>query len=197
MSNRCVFSFFFPSHFLSPPFFFSLPSRGNSDPGSLIRLSPPLPTTVRALHFFIARRVQLFLPLSSRAELRTLTPDAPNSWFHFCFRKIRSQSSNSRMNASSIRRQSLHHRGNAAPCRTANNRGVMHFHRKTKYMIAYGKSVHTLYPIVYLASGEKSWTCYSRQNENKKQTKKIMCTRYATDGMKCPFPQTNVLTLQT
>ena len=52
------------SHLLSSPFYFS-PSR-NSDPGSRSRLFSPLPTTVRALHFYR----EPFLPSSSRAELR-------------------------------------------------------------------------------------------------------------------------------
>ena len=46
---------------------FSLP-RCNSDSGSLRRLFSPLPTTVRAF-IFIARRVQHFLPSSTRVEL--------------------------------------------------------------------------------------------------------------------------------
>ena len=49
------------------PFSFSLPRR-NSDPGSLRRLFPPLPTTVRAL-LSIAGRFQLFLPSPTRVEL--------------------------------------------------------------------------------------------------------------------------------
>ena len=44
----CMFS---PSNLLSSPFF-SLPPSRNSDPGSHNRLFPPLPATVRALHFY-------------------------------------------------------------------------------------------------------------------------------------------------
>ena len=55
-----VFSLFF--------FSFSL-SRPNSDPGSPSRLLSSLPTTVRAF-VIIARRLQLFLPSSTRIELQ-------------------------------------------------------------------------------------------------------------------------------
>ena len=98
--------FIFPSHLCSSPFilspsyfclvclflFFSIPfiifallslslhSR-NSDPGSQSRLFSPLPTTVRAF-IFIARRVQHFLPSSTRVEfcLPTLLSALGNNW---------------------------------------------------------------------------------------------------------------------
>ena len=58
----------------------SLHSR-NSDPGSQSRLFSPLPTTVRAF-IFIARRVQHFLPSSTRVEfcLPTLLSALGNNW---------------------------------------------------------------------------------------------------------------------
>ena len=37
--------------------------------GHIASSSPPLPTTVRAFHFFIAKIFQLFLPSSTRVEL--------------------------------------------------------------------------------------------------------------------------------
>ena len=55
------------SHFSFP---FALPTR-SSDPASLSRLFSPVPTTVRALVFF-PRRLQSFLPSSSRIESRTI-----------------------------------------------------------------------------------------------------------------------------
>ena len=61
-----LFYFCFAHRFylLVSSFSFSL-SRRNSDPGSLSRLSPPLPTTVRAF-VLIAGRSRLFLSLSTR-----------------------------------------------------------------------------------------------------------------------------------
>ena len=49
--HSSFFYFLFPSHLLSSPFY-SLPPSRNSDPGSHSRLFSPLPTTVRALHFY-------------------------------------------------------------------------------------------------------------------------------------------------
>ena len=46
----------------------ALPPSSNSDPGSHSGPSFPLPTTVRAF-IFIARRIQHFLPSSTRVEL--------------------------------------------------------------------------------------------------------------------------------
>ena len=62
-----VFVFGNPFYYLPTfsSFSFSFPRR-NSGPGSLSRLSSPLPATVRAL-IFIARRLQPFLPLSTPA----------------------------------------------------------------------------------------------------------------------------------
>ena len=54
------------SHF---SFSFSLPRRNSDHSRSKSRLFCPLPTTVRAF-VFIARRVQLFLPSSTRIKLR-------------------------------------------------------------------------------------------------------------------------------
>ena len=77
----CIFLFF-----CSIPFIIfallslSLHSR-NSDPGSQSRLFSPLPTTVLAF-IFIARRVQHFLPSSTRVEfcLPTLLCALGNNW---------------------------------------------------------------------------------------------------------------------
>ena len=52
-------------------FSFSLPRR-NSYPGSLRRLSSPLPTKVRAF-ILVARRLQAFFHSSTRIELRLPT----------------------------------------------------------------------------------------------------------------------------
>ena len=49
---RTVVLFFFSIPFIISPFCFSLPPSRNSDPGSHSRLLSPLPTTVRALHFY-------------------------------------------------------------------------------------------------------------------------------------------------
>ena len=67
-STYVLFSFsFFPSHWLSSPFFFLPPINSrNSDPGSHSRLFFPLHTVAR---IFIARRFQLFLPSSTCVEL--------------------------------------------------------------------------------------------------------------------------------
>ena len=58
--------------FLHPVYFprttLALPPSSTSDPGSQSGPSSPLPTTVRAF-VFIARRIQLFLPSSTRVEL--------------------------------------------------------------------------------------------------------------------------------
>ena len=60
--------FYFSSHLLSSPFFFSLPPRRNSDPGSHSRLFFHPPHYGSCLGIFIARRFQLFLPLWTRVE---------------------------------------------------------------------------------------------------------------------------------
>ena len=58
------FFFSFPSHLLSSPFFFSLPPRRKSDPGSHSKAgsSPPLPTTVRALRSYREKVSAAFFP---------------------------------------------------------------------------------------------------------------------------------------
>ena len=67
---RNVFFFF---SFLHPIYFprttLALPPSSSSDPGSHSGPSSPLPTTVRAFRFFIARTIQYFLPPSTRVEL--------------------------------------------------------------------------------------------------------------------------------
>ena len=106
--------------FISIPFIIfallslSLHSR-NSDPGSQSRLFSPLPTTVRAF-IFIARRVQHFLPSSTRVEfcLPTLLSALGNNW---CLSRKKPcvlapagvWTHNS--NLSSIRGYTLNHRG--------------------------------------------------------------------------------------
>ena len=102
----------------------SLHSR-NSDPGSQSRLFSPLPTTVRAF-IFIARRVQHFLPSSTRVEfcLPTLLSALGNNW---CLSRKKPcvlapagvWTHNS--NLSSIRGYTLNHRGRPAAC-TANKK---------------------------------------------------------------------------
>ena len=47
----CKRHFFFPIAFIIFPLLFSLPPSCHSDPGSLNRLSSPIPTTVRPFHF--------------------------------------------------------------------------------------------------------------------------------------------------
>ena len=67
---------FFPIPFVLFALLFSLPPSRNSDPGPHVwqaRPPPLLPTTARALHFFFARRFELFLPSSTRVELRLPT----------------------------------------------------------------------------------------------------------------------------
>ena len=56
--------FFFPSIMFALLFF--LPPGRKSDPGSHSRLPPPLPTTVRALHFY--RENSSDLPSSTRVD---------------------------------------------------------------------------------------------------------------------------------
>ena len=56
--------FFFPSIMFA--LLFSLPPGRKSDPGSHSRLPPPLPTTVRALHFY--RENSSDLPSSTRVD---------------------------------------------------------------------------------------------------------------------------------
>ena len=62
------------------------PPRHNSDPGSLSRLLPYLPTTVRAF-FFIVRKLEPFLPSSTRIKLSLPTHSARRSInsLLFCF----------------------------------------------------------------------------------------------------------------
>ena len=62
--------YFFPSHLLSSPFFFSLPLSRNSDPGSYCRFFPPLPTTYGS-SLFIARKDST---LSSLVDSRRVAP---------------------------------------------------------------------------------------------------------------------------
>ena len=69
----------FPIPFIMFVLLFSLTPSHNSDPGSQSRLFSPLPTTVRALHFFIARRFKLFLPSStSVASKEKCIPRVPS-----------------------------------------------------------------------------------------------------------------------
>ena len=84
--ERCFF-FFFSSHLLSSPFLFSVPPTRNCDPKSDSKLSSPLPSTYGwCLAFFIPRRLQLFLPSSTRFELCVLTVGALStlSLFYLC-----------------------------------------------------------------------------------------------------------------
>ena len=53
--GKFFFFFFFPMPFIMFALLFSLPPSRSSDPGSHSRLFPPLPTTVRALHFYRAK----------------------------------------------------------------------------------------------------------------------------------------------
>ena len=63
---------FYLIFYLRPSFISSSHSR-SSDPGSHSMFFSSLCTAVRALHFFIARRLQSFLPSSTRVELRLRT----------------------------------------------------------------------------------------------------------------------------
>ena len=87
------FSFFYTSHVLPSPFcsLSHLYSR-NSDPGSHPKLFSLLPTTVRASHFFIAGRFQLFVSSSTRVELCLPTLGALRNWLLFIFLQTNSKS---------------------------------------------------------------------------------------------------------
>ena len=75
---RCVTTRFFLFYFICIPFIvfaplFSLPSINsrNSDPGSHSRLFSPLPTTVRALHFYREKTSALSFLVDSRRIVPT------------------------------------------------------------------------------------------------------------------------------
>ena len=99
-NNTGKYSFIFPSHLLSSPFFFSLPpnSRNSYDciGGHIAGSSPPIPTTVRALHFYREK----ILALSSLVDSRRI-----NSKSHH-----RDSNSHRPINSSSIRGLPLDHR---------------------------------------------------------------------------------------
>ena len=65
------YCYYFPSHLLSSPFFLYLPPSRNSDPGSHSRLFSPLPTTVRALHFYREKISAVFSLVDSRRTVLT------------------------------------------------------------------------------------------------------------------------------
>ena len=64
-ATTLLFFFFIPFIILAS---LALPPSSSSDPGSHSGPSSPLPTTVRAF-LFVARRIQRFLPSSTRVEL--------------------------------------------------------------------------------------------------------------------------------
>ena len=64
-----TYMIFFPSHFIVVALLFSLPPSRSSEPGTHSRLFPPLPTTVRALHFY--RKKMSALPSSIITRNRT------------------------------------------------------------------------------------------------------------------------------
>ena len=61
--------FFSPSHLLSSPFYSLSLLVVTQIRGQIAGYSPPLPTKVRALHFFFTKIFRLFLPSSTRVEL--------------------------------------------------------------------------------------------------------------------------------
>ena len=83
-----TFFFFPPLLFFSPFFLLLAPGHNSEIRGNTIDVPPPLATTVRALRFCIARRLQPFLPSSRRLAasdqkailvavvLRTVPPNA-------------------------------------------------------------------------------------------------------------------------
>ena len=102
--RRLSFFLFFFLHWLSSPFFFSLPPIRNSDPGSHSRLISPPPTTVRALHFYRQMISALSSVVDSRRIVFTLPTLGALSSSSFCcifanqFEMSPRQDSNSRAN---------------------------------------------------------------------------------------------------
>ena len=76
-----LFSFFFPSHLLSSPFYSLSPLVVTQIRGHIAGSFPPLPTTVRALQFY--REEISALPSSTRVALCLPTLGALSSWSFF------------------------------------------------------------------------------------------------------------------
>ena len=67
----CFFFLFFVIPFIILALLFSLPASRNSDPGPHSRLFSPLPTTVRAFHFYGEKTSALSFLIGSRRKLCT------------------------------------------------------------------------------------------------------------------------------
>ena len=107
---------FFPSHLLSSPFYYLSLLVVTQIRGHIADSSPPLPTTVRALHFYPEEISALSSLVNSRRIVRTHARRSQQLilfFFFFCkwIQISPRRDSNSRINTSSIRGLPLVHRG--------------------------------------------------------------------------------------
>ena len=108
---------FFPSHLLSSPFYCPSLLVATQIRGHIAGSSPPLPTTVRALHFFREKISALSSLVDSRRIVLTHARLSQQLILFFSFflqNKLKispRRDSNSRTNTSSIRGLPLVHRG--------------------------------------------------------------------------------------
>ena len=110
-----IFFLFFPSHLLSSPFYSLSLLVATQIRGHIAGSSPPLPTTVRALHFFREKISALSSLVDSRRIVLTHARLSQQLiLFLFFAKKFKispRRDSNSRTNTSSIRGLPLVHRG--------------------------------------------------------------------------------------